>query len=239
MAKAIDTPLIRLNSVSRIFLMGEVKIQALRGIDLDIDRGSFCVIVGPSGSGKSTLLNIIGGMDSPTSGEVWFEDRNLTRLDEEQLCAYRRDTVGFLFQFYNLVPTLTALENVSVAAELSSHPRDPAEVLTQVGLGDRFDHFPSQLSGGEQQRVSVARAIVGRPKLLLCDEPTGALDFRTGRLVLELLARLNHEEALTMMIITHNAAIGKMADHIVHLGSGQIAESIHQVERAAISEISW
>lgn len=232
-------PILRLKNASRTFHMGEVEVPALREVDLEILRGEMCVIVGPSGSGKSTLLNLVGGIDSPTAGEVWFEDRNLAALSEKQLTAYRREHVGFVFQFYNLVPSLTALENVRAVTEISSRPMDPREALQLVGLEDRLDHFPSQLSGGEQQRVSIARAIARRPKLLLCDEPTGALDYVTGKPVLGLLQDLNREDQLTIVVITHNAPIAGMADRFVKMGSGKIVECTLNPNPLSIEEISW
>src|SRR4249919_844015 len=192
--------------------MGEVEIHALRSVDLDLGRGEFVVILGPSGSGKSTLLNILGGLDAPTSGSVHFFDHDLTGADEAELTRFRREHVGFVFQFYNLIPSLTALENVALVTEISDHPLDPAEALRLVGLGDRLNHFPAQLSGGEQQRVAIARAVAKRPEVLLCDEPTGALDYATGKLVLEVLERVNREVGTIVAIITHNAAIAGMAD---------------------------
>ena len=232
-------PLLRLRNVSRTFHTGDVAVTVLRDVNLEVPRGQIMVIVGPSGSGKSTLLNIIGGIDSPSTGEVWFGDRDLARLNDAALTRYRRESVGFVFQFYNLVPTLTALENVVVSSQLSDNAMDPAEALKMVGLEHRTHHFPSQLSGGEQQRVAIARAIAGNPEILLCDEPTGALDLETGRNVLELLDRLNRDFGRTVLIITHNSAIAAMAHQQVRIGSGTIAEAKANPRRVSAGEISW
>ena len=209
------------------------------GVDFDLNTGSLVVVVGPSGSGKSTLLNIIGGIDQPTSGEVFFESRNLTNVRDAELTAYRRKHVGFVFQFYNLVPTLTAVENVMVSTEISTDPIDPTEALRLVGLEHRMDHFPSQLSGGEQQRVAIARAVAKNPKLLLCDEPTGALDLETGRMILKAIHRLNEELGMTVMIITHNTAIAGLGDRVLRIGSGTIASSEVNVRPIPPEEITW
>jgi len=236
---AADGALLRVEGVDRVFRMGEVEVAALVGADLEIDRGEFLVILGPSGSGKSTLLNLIGGMDRPTRGRVWHRGNDLTDLDDEGLTEYHRGTVGFIFQFYNLVPTLTAFENVQVATELAAEAHDPAEALRLVGMAERADHFPAQLSGGEQQRVSIARALAKRPELLLADEPTGALDLEMARNVLAILRRLNREQALTVVLITHNPAIARIADRTVRLASGRIAEvavNDHPIEAA---EVEW
>jgi putative ABC transport system ATP-binding protein len=219
--------------------MGDVRVPVLHDVDLQVERGELVVIVGPSGSGKSTLINIIGGIDSVTNGRVWFGSSELSRFDERALTRYRRESVGFIFQFYNLVPTLTARENVTVAAELVEDPIDPDEALHLVGLDDRRDHFPAQLSGGEQQRVAIARAVAKRPELLLCDEPTGALDLRTGRKVLGALQHLNETMQMTIIIITHNSAIAHIADSVVHLGEGTIAHIERNEAPASASEISW
>ena len=228
MDAAVDTapsPLLRLENVSRTFRMGEVEVSALADVDLSIPAGEFLVILGPSGSGKSTLLNLIGGMDRPTAGHVRHRDVDLGGLDNTGLTDYRRETVGFIFQFYNLVPTLTAYENVQVATELARAPLDPAETLGRVDLADRADHFPAQMSGGEQQRVSIARALAKRPELLLADEPTGALDLDGARRVLGILQQLNRDQHLTVVLITHNPAIAAIAHRTVRLVSGRIAES--------------
>jgi len=219
--------------------MGEVEVQALRNVDLDLNRGEMFVLLGPSGSGKSTLLNILGGLDVPTSGTVHFFDHDLTAADERELTRFRREHVGFVFQFYNLIPSLTAKENVALVTEIAESPLDPGDALRLVGLGDRVDHFPAQLSGGEQQRVAIARAVAKRPDVLLCDEPTGALDLETGKLVLDVLARVNRDLGTTVAIITHNAAIGRMANRVVHMRSGVIASVEVNERQASFEEIEW
>ncbi len=228
-----------LRGVSKTYRMGVVEVPALRGVDLDIHEGELIVMLGPSGSGKSTLLNIVGGLDAPTGGTVRYRDHDLATEDDALLTEYRRDHVGFVFQFYNLVPSLTARENVALAAELVRDPLPPEEALTLVELGDRLDSFPAQLSGGQQQRIAIARAIVKRPEVLLCDEPTGALDAATGRLVLDVLARVNRDLGTTTFIITHNAAIAAMADRVLVLADGVIARQVENERRAAASELSW
>ncbi|NLB89126.1 MAG: ABC transporter ATP-binding protein [Syntrophomonadaceae bacterium] len=220
----MEKPILSLVDVTKTYIMGEVKVEALKKTTLDIYEGELLVILGPSGSGKSTLLNIIGGMDTATSGQLFFKDKNLSQANDSLLTKYRREEVGFIFQFYNLIADLTALENVELAANLVANPAKPEEVLKQVGLGDRMDHFPSQMSGGEQQRVSIARAIVKKPRLLLCDEPTGALDYETGKLVLSLLKKINEETGCTVVLITHNTSIGAMGDRIIRMRSGEIVE---------------
>ncbi|MCG8409418.1 MAG: ABC transporter ATP-binding protein [Phycisphaerales bacterium] len=234
-----EVPLLRMEQASRIFRMGEVEVPALVDADLSIGVGEFLTILGPSGSGKSTLLNLIGGTDRPTSGRVWHKKNELSNLGDDALTEYRRLAVGFVFQFYNLVPTLTAYENVQVATELVDHPLNPLEALKMVGLADRADHFPAQLSGGEQQRVAIARALAKRPALLLADEPTGALDLPTARNVLGILQRLNREQQLTIILITHNPAIAEIADRIVRLVSGRIAEARANKNPIAADEITW
>jgi putative ABC transport system ATP-binding protein len=219
--------------------MGEVSVVALRSIDLEIFEREFLVLLGQSGSGKSTLLNILGGLDAPTAGEAWFRDHDLVGADEAVLTRYRREHVGFVFQFYNLIPSLTVLQNVILVTEIAAHPMDAEEALRLVGLGDRLDHFPSQLSGGEQQRVAIARAIAKRPDVLLCDEPTGALDYRTGVVVLEAIARINREFGTTTVVITHNAAIAGMADRVVHLADGMVAGITTNAHRLSPQEIAW
>jgi len=219
--------------------MGAVDVHALREVDLELNRGEFVVILGPSGSGKSTLLNILGGLDTPTSGQVRFFDHNLTSADQRELTRFRREHVGFVFQFYNLIPSLTALENVALITELAERPMDPVECLKLVGLGDRMNHFPAELSGGEQQRVSIARAIAKRPDALLCDEPTGALDVETGKLVLEVLAHVNREFGTTTAVITHNVAIAAMADRVLRMNSGRIVSATTNTKRAEPAEIEW
>ncbi|HXG20541.1 MAG TPA: ABC transporter ATP-binding protein [Methylomirabilota bacterium] len=228
-----------IHQVSKVYRMGEVEVHALRGVDLDLYAGEFVVLLGPSGSGKSTLLNILGGLDVPTSGEVYYLDHNLTAASDEELTRFRREHVGFVFQFYNLIASLTALENVALVTEIARYPLEPAEALRLVGLGDRLAHFPAQLSGGEQQRVAIARAIAKRPDVLLCDEPTGALDFATGKLVLEALERVNRELGTIVAVITHNAAIAAMADRVVRLRSGEIVEEQRNAVKAAPAELSW
>jgi putative ABC transport system ATP-binding protein len=226
-------------ALTKTYRMGETEIHALRGVDLDIGAGEFIVLLGPSGSGKSTLLNILGGLDTPTSGSIIFKQHNLSQADEAALTRYRRSHVGFVFQFYNLIPSLTARENVTLVTDIAEHPMPAAEALRWVGLGERLDHFPSQLSGGEQQRVAIARAIVKRPDVLLCDEPTGALDYETGKLVLEVIARINAELGTTAMVITHNAAIAGMADRVLRLGDGRIVGEEKPARKLTPAEISW
>jgi len=225
--------------LTKTYRMGDVEVQALRSVDLDLFRSELVVILGPSGSGKSTLLNILGGLDAPTSGQVRFLDHELTGASERELTRFRREHVGFVFQFYNLIPSLTALENVALVTEISAHPMDPAAALRLVGLGERLDHFPAQLSGGEQQRVAIARAIAKQPDALLCDEPTGALDYETGKLVLDVLERANRELGTTTTVITHNAAIAAMADRVIRLRSGQISDITRNARRARPDELSW
>jgi putative ABC transport system ATP-binding protein len=231
--------LLRVERGSRIFQMGEVQVPALVDCDLTIEAGRFVVIQGPSGSGKSTLLNLIGGMDRPTAGHVWYRTTDLASLSDNALTNYRREKVGFIFQFYNLVPTLTAQENVQVATELVPDPVDPAEALAMVELADRADHFPAQLSGGEQQRVAIARALAKRPELLLADEPTGALDLPMARGVLAILQRLNRSKNLTVVLITHNPAIAAIAHRTVRLVSGRVAESRVNARPMAAEQVTW
>ena len=219
--------------------MGETEIHALRGVDLDIGAGEFIVLLGPSGSGKSTLLNILGGLDTPSSGSMSFKDLELSNADEGALTRYRRTHVGFVFQFYNLIPSLTARENVALVTDIAASPMPAAEALRWVGLSERLDHFPSQLSGGEQQRVAIARAIAKRPDVLLCDEPTGALDYETGKLVLDVIARINAELGTTAMVITHNAAISAIADRVLRLGDGRIVGEERPARKLTPAEISW
>ena len=227
------------HKVSKIYRMGEVEVHALRDVTLDLFQGEFAVLLGASGSGKSTLLNILGGLDRPSSGEVFYRDHDLTRADDDGLTLFRREHVGFVFQFYNLIPSLTALENVALVTAIAEHPLDPAEALDLVGLGNRRDHFPSQLSGGEQQRVAIARAVAKRPDVLLCDEPTGALDYATGKLVLEVLERVNRELGTITAVITHNAAIAGMADRVIRISSGEIIEVQRNAVKLQPAEISW
>jgi putative ABC transport system ATP-binding protein len=232
-------PVFEVRGLRKTYRMGEVQVHALRGIDLDIDDGRFVVILGHSGSGKSTLLNIIGGLDVPTSGSVRYRGQELTAASERALTAFRRHKVGFVFQFYNLIPSLTARENVQLITEISDDPMPPEEALALMGLADRADHFPAQMSGGEQQRVAIARAIAKRPDVLLCDEPTGALDITTGVVVLDALARVNTELGTTVAVITHNAAIAGMGNRVVTLADGRIANDQVNAVRAAAAEIRW
>jgi putative ABC transport system ATP-binding protein len=229
----------RAEGITRVYRMGEVDVYALRGVSLNLYEGEFVVLVGPSGSGKSTLLNILGALDVPTSGTVYFRDQELSRLSEAQLTWFRRNSVGFVFQFYNLIPSLTAEENVALVTEICTHPMHPAEALDMVGLRDRRNHFPSQLSGGEQQRVAIARAIAKRPGVLLCDEPTGALDVTTGVRVLEVIQRVNQELGTTTAVITHNAMIAEMADRVISLSDGNIAKVRTNTHKLAPSAIEW
>ena len=225
--------------VTKVYQMGEVRVEALRGVDFAVSAGEFVVLLGPSGSGKSTLLNILGGLDIPTSGEVVYKDHNLTTAGEAALTDYRRTHVGFVFQFYNLIPSLTARENVSLVTEIVAHPMTPEEALAMVGLDHRLDHFPAQLSGGEQQRVAIARAIAKRPDVLLCDEPTGALDITTGIVVLEAIERVNRELGTATVVITHNAAIAAMADRVVRLFDGRVAGIDRNTIKAAARDLAW
>ena len=240
MATQTAQPLVlSVRSASKVYRMGEVDVPALRDASLDIREGEFLIIVGPSGSGKTTLLNIIGGMDRPTSGSVRFLDRDLTAASDRELTLYRRRQIGFIFQFFNLVPTLTALENVQVATELAAEPMDPAEALRQVDLADRADHFPSQLSGGEQQRVAIARAIASNPRLLLCDEPTGSLDLATGRQVLGVLAHLNRSLGKTVVLITHNGAIAGIGHRVALIRDGAIHSIRVNPSPTPAEQIQW
>lgn len=225
--------------LSKVYHMGEVEVHALRSVDLELYEGEFVVLLGPSGSGKSTILNILGGLDTPSSGRVIFRDHDLVAADERELTRFRREHVGFVFQFYNLIPSLTALENVELITEISDNPMPAEEALKLVGLGERLHHFPAQLSGGEQQRVAIARAIAKRPDVLLCDEPTGALDFNTGKLVLEVLEHVNQNLGTTTAVITHNAAIAAMADRVIRLGSGQIVEIHRNATKARPGDLQW
>jgi len=226
--------------LTKVYGEGPTAVHALRGVDLTIEQGTMTVLLGPSGSGKSTLLNIFGGLDHPTSGRLWFRDSEITQLDDRQLTAYRRDHVGFIFQFYNLVSSLTARENVALITEIAADPMDPAEALALVGLSEQqLDRFPGQLSGGEQQRIAIARAIAKRPEVLLCDEPTGALDSHTGIRVLEALDHINRELGTTILIITHNAVIADMADLVLMFGDGRIVETRANEQRKPPSEMHW
>jgi putative ABC transport system ATP-binding protein len=229
----------RARGLTKTYRTGEVEVRALRDVDLDIAPGEFIVLLGPSGSGKSTLLNILGGLDIPSAGDVHFGDHPLSHASDDSLTAYRREHVGFVFQFYNLIPSLTVRENVALVTDIVPDPMPVDEAIDRVGLTPRRDHFPAQLSGGEQQRVAIARAIVKRPQVLLCDEPTGALDYQTGKLVLEVIARINHELGTTTVVITHNAAIAGMADRVIHLGDGRIQRIETNAHKVSPAELSW
>jgi putative ABC transport system ATP-binding protein len=231
--------LYRVQGASRIFRMGEVEVQALKPVDLEVRAGEILVILGPSGSGKSTLLHLLGGMDKPTEGSVRFRDTELTQLDAAELTDFRRRHVGFVFQFYNLIPSLTAIENVSMATEIAPDPADPRAMIELVDLNERADHFPAQLSGGEQQRVAIARAVAKAPDVLLCDEPTGALDYRTGIRVLEVLRDVNKELGTTLVLITHNAAIADMAHRVLRMRSGRIVEVRENETPQEPASIAW
>ncbi|UCD70143.1 MAG: ABC transporter ATP-binding protein [Betaproteobacteria bacterium] len=227
------------DNISKVYQMGEVAVHALRGVDLKLYAGELVVLLGASGSGKSTLLNILGGLDVPTTGHVQYLHHALTTASEAELTEFRREHVGFVFQFYNLIPSLTALENVSLVTEIAESPMDPKDALKLVGLDERMNHFPAQLSGGEQQRVAIARAVAKRPDVLLCDEPTGALDYTTGKLVLDVLVRVNRELHTTIAVITHNAAIADMGDRVVRMSSGQIVEIRRNERKLSPGELSW
>jgi putative ABC transport system ATP-binding protein len=233
------TAVFEARDLTKVYHMGEVDVYALRGVSLDLYASEFLVLLGPSGSGKSTLLNILGGLDVPTSGSVVYRGQNLTEADERALTAYRRRHVGFVFQFYNLIPSLTARENVALVTDIVDTPMRPEEALGLVGLRERLDHFPAQLSGGEQQRVAIARAIAKRPDVLLCDEPTGALDISTGIVVLEAIERVNRELGTTTAVITHNAAVAGMADRVVTLADGRVASERRNPERLPARSLTW
>jgi putative ABC transport system ATP-binding protein len=234
-----DTPVFSLRGVTKIYQMGELQVPALRGIDLVLREGELVVLLGPSGSGKSTLLNILGGLDVPTGGRVWYGEQDLTTADDAALTAYRRHHVGFVFQFYNLVPTLNAVENVALVTDIAEQPMAPLEALELVGLRDRHHHFPSQLSGGEQQRVAIARAMAKRPDVLLCDEPTGALDVQTGKVVLRAISTVNQKLGTTTVLITHNAAIAGMAHRVLQLADGRIVSDQRNSRRSRAEELVW
>ncbi|MEM9644109.1 MAG: ABC transporter ATP-binding protein [Planctomycetota bacterium] len=236
---ATETAVFATSDVTKVYRMGEIDVHALRGINVEMFPGEFVVILGASGSGKSTLLNILGGLDVPTSGEVSFKERSLAQSDEDERTEFRREHVGFVFQFYNLIASLTARENVALVADIAHHPLDPCEALRLVGLFERRDHYPSQLSGGEQQRVAIARAIGKRPDVLLCDEPTGALDVKTGVLVLDAIARINKELGTLTAVITHNAAIAEMADRVILLSDGRIADIRTNSKRIEAKDLVW
>ena len=230
---------VELRDVKKIYKMGEVEIQAVAGIDFKINKGEFAVVVGASGAGKTTVLNILGGMDTATSGEVLVDGNDITKYNRKKLTAYRRDDIGFVFQFYNLVPNLTALENVELALQICKNPLDAESVLKEVGLGERLNNFPAQLSGGEQQRVSIARALAKNPKLLLCDEPTGALDYNTGNAILTLLQDTCRKKGMTVILITHNSAIAPMADRVIHIKNGKVSKVEENRNPVSIEEIEW
>lgn len=232
-------PVLVARGLSKVYSSGDVQVHALRDVDLEVRRGEFIVLLGASGSGKSTLLNILGGLDVPSSGTVRFVDHALSGASEADLTTYRREHVGFVFQFYNLIPSLTVRENVALVTDIATNPMPVDEAIALVGLTPRRDHFPAQLSGGEQQRVAIARAIVKRPEVLLCDEPTGALDYQTGKLVLEVIARINQELGATAVVITHNAAIAGMADRVIYLGDGRIQKIVTNTQKLQPSELSW
>lgn len=239
MAEAERVREIQLVDIKKTFIMGEVEVPVLRGVNLEIFRGELTVVLGASGSGKSTLLNMIGGVDRPSSGQILFDNQDVATYNDKQLTRYRRDNIGFVFQFYNLVPTLTALENVEVSTEVADKPMDPEKALELVELADRKDYFPAQMSGGQQQRVSIARALAKAPRLMLCDEPTGALDVATGQLVLKTLLDLNSKLGTTIVIITHANQLAKLAHRVLHLRNGVVKETQVNEKRATIEEIEW
>ena len=230
---------VNLQDVTKTYKMGEVTIKAADGISFDVEKGEFVIVVGPSGAGKTTVLNILGGMDTATSGKVLVDGAEISKYRGKKLIQYRREDIGFVFQFYNLVPNLTALENVELALQISKDPLDAQAVLEEVGLGERKNNFPAQLSGGEQQRVSIARALAKNPKLLLCDEPTGALDYNTGKSILKLLQNMCREKGMTVIIITHNQALAPMADRLIHIKNGQVARMESNENPTSIDEIEW
>lgn len=230
---------VTLEDVKKRYRMGEVEIMAADGIDFEIDRGEFAVVVGPSGAGKTTVLNILGGMDTASEGRVIVDGQDITAYSQKRLTAYRRDDIGFVFQFYNLIPNLTALENVELALQICKDPMDAREVLIEVGLGERLDNFPAQLSGGEQQRVSIARALAKNPKILLCDEPTGALDYNTGKAILKLLQDTCRSKGMTVILITHNSAIAPMADRVVKIKNGRVADIMKNSYPVPVETIEW
>ena len=230
---------VTLKDVRKIYKMGEVEIMAAAGIDFEIKKGEFAVVVGPSGAGKTTVLNILGGMDTATSGQVLVDGQDIAMYSTKQLTAYRRDDIGFVFQFYNLIPNLTALENVELALQICKDPMDAQEVLEEVGLGERLDNFPAQLSGGEQQRVSIARALAKNPKLLLCDEPTGALDYNTGKSILKLLQDTCRNSGMTVILITHNSAIAPRADRVINIKNGRVDKIIQNPQPVPVETIEW
>ena len=230
---------VRMSDVTKVYKMGEVEIHAVDGVDFSIKKGEFVVIVGPSGAGKTTVLNILGGMDTVTRGEVFVDGENIAKYSPRRLTGYRRDDIGFVFQFYNLVPNLTAKENVELALQICKNPLDAKTVLEEVGLGARLDNFPAQLSGGEQQRVSIARALAKNPKLLLCDEPTGALDYQTGKAILKLLQDMCREKGMTVIVITHNSALAPMADRVIRIKNGKVSQMYKNETPLPVEEIEW
>ena len=230
---------VKLKNVTKIYQMGEVQIRAVDGIDFSIDKGEFVVVVGPSGAGKTTVLNILGGMDKASGGEVLVDGKDIAGYSQKQLTGYRRNDIGFVFQFYNLVPNLTALENVELALQISRNPLDAKTVMQEVGLGDRLNNFPAQLSGGEQQRVSIARVLAKNPKLLLCDEPTGALDYQTGKAILKLLQDMCRERGMTVIVITHNSALTPMADRVIRIKNGKVSEMYRNEHPVSVETIEW
>ena len=230
---------VTLKDVKKIYQMGEVEIMAAAGIDFEIKKGEFAVVVGPSGAGKTTVLNILGGMDTASEGQVLVDGQDIATYSTKQLTAYRRDDIGFVFQFYNLVPNLTALENVELAGQICKNPMDPKTVLEEVGLKDRLGNFPAQLSGGEQQRVSIARALAKNPKMLLCDEPTGALDYQTGKAILKLLQDMCRQKGMTVVVITHNSALTPMADRVIKIKNGKVAQMTLNAHPTPVEEIEW
>ena len=230
---------VRMSDVTKVYKMGEVEIHAVDGVDFSIKKGEFVIVVGPSGAGKTTVLNILGGMDTVTRGEVFVDGENIAKYSPRRLTGYRRDDIGFVFQFYNLVPNLTAKENVELALQICKNPLDAKTVLEEVGLGARLDNFPAQLSGGEQQRVSIARALAKNPKLLLCDEPTGALDYQTGKATLKLLQDMCREKGMTVIVITHNSALAPMADRVIRIKNGKVSQMYENETPLPVEEIEW
>lgn len=230
---------VKLENVTKIYRMGEVEIRAVDGVNFSIEKGEFVVVVGPSGAGKTTVLNILGGMDTATSGTVLVDGKDIAKYSQRQLTGYRRNDIGFVFQFYNLVPNLTALENVELALQICKHPLDARQVLEDVGLGNRVKNFPAQLSGGEQQRVSIARALAKNPKLLLCDEPTGALDYQTGKSILKLLQDMCRKRGMTVIVITHNSALTPMADRVIRIKNGRVSEMSRNEHPVSVETIEW
>lgn len=230
---------VEFKDVCKVYSSGEIKVEALKNASFEIEQGEICVIVGQSGAGKTTLLNILGGMDNLTTGSVFLDGVEISKYNNKQLAKYRRQDIGFVFQFYNLIPNLTAIENIEIASELSKEPMDPEEVIMQVGLGERRDNFPAQLSGGEQQRISIARALAKNPKLLLCDEPTGALDYETGKAILKLLQDCSRERKMTVVIITHNSALTAMADRVIKVKNGEIVSVKLNENAVPVDEIEW